>query len=506
MKRRTLRACLGVCAVLCACWRPTAHASPLFETVGDVGATAAFTARSTPEGSGAAFFNPALLTDTQSGVTLAFMLLNQRIGVALDGRPTTAYAVPGGLENARSAVGDRFELYPIPTNILQYGREETTTKPALAAHPRQGDGSGHSTQSYFLAGFVLRMFDDRVSFGFHGLIPSGQFTRMRAFYNDEREQYFSNSLHPELYADRMMALSLALGMGVKLHDSLSVGIGTSFALKTSVMAGAYVVDTGNFTNLLLNMDAPVEMGLAPHFGVNFKPTDFLRFTATAHSPQQIELGAGFAFLLPNLIAEQSELNFVLDYMPWRIHVGGAWDILEESEHVLTLSAGAVYATWSDYVDRHGDTPSPNFTWSDTLAPTLGLTYQYDRFRASINSSYVPTPVPLQRGRTNYVDNDRLGSSFGAEYAFDVLDTKLKFGGQFQAHMLVERYNAKYLVDSSAVSGLDTEYVRDEVPDGAKVGTEEVLGAAGLQTNNPGWPGFASGGWLLNASLYVAMAF
>jgi hypothetical protein len=30
-------------------------------------------------------------------------------------------------------------------------------------------------------------------------------------------------------------------------------------------------------------------------------------------------------------------------------------------------------------------------------------------------------------------------------------------------------------------------------------------AQDLQTNNPGWPGFVSGGWLSGAALYVAIA-
>ena len=36
--------------------------------------------------------------------------------------------------------------------------------------------------------------------------------------------------------------------------------------------------------------------------------------------------------------------------------------------------------------------------------------------------YQPQPVPLQTGRTNYVDNDWMGADVGVDYGFIVLDT------------------------------------------------------------------------------------
>ena len=63
----------------------------------------------------------------------------------------------------------------------------------------------------------MKLFEQRLALGLHGLIPNGEFTKLRAFYNDEREQYFSNSLHPELYSDRMTALSLAFARRRRAH-------------------------------------------------------------------------------------------------------------------------------------------------------------------------------------------------------------------------------------------------------------------------------------------------
>lgn len=484
----------------------TAHASPLFELVGDPGATGSLQARVLCADSAAAYFNPALLTEAPEGVTLGVMVLNQRIGVTVDGRPGTEFAIPEGLENARNSEGERFALYPAATNLLQFGRTETASKPALDARPRQGAGSGHSTRTYVVAGIVAKLLKDRVALGLHALLPAGEFTRMRAFFNDEREQYFSNSLHPEMYADRMLALSLASGVGVKITDELSLGLGTTFALETSVNAGAYVIDASNLSNILLSMDAPVHMGVAPHFGVSYLLANRLRLSATAHTPQRIELGTGFTFLLPNLIEDASSLKFVLDYMPWRAGFGAAFDIVKSPSTSVSVVANVLWANWSTYKDRHGEVPSGTYAWRDTFSPTLGARYQKDRLTTALDLTYVPTPVPLQTGRSNYVDNDRLGGSLGAEYKFDALGTTLSVGAQAQIHHLLTRFQRKLPTETSPDGTIvDPERVRDEVPDDAVLNGSPVIGAEGLQTNNPGWPGFSSGGWILAGTVHVSIA-
>lgn len=492
-----------VTAVLTA---STALASPLLELVGETSASGGgLQARTVPGGSAAAYFNPALLTDTPEGASLGFMVLRQQINLALDGRPGTEFAVPEGIENARDGEGMRFDIYPAPTDLLQYGRQETALQPALTARPRQGAGSGHETLQYFTAGIVVKLFRDRVAFGFHGLIPVGEFTRMRAFFNDEREQFFSNSLHPELYADRLLAVSIALGLGVRLTDWLSLGAGATLALKANVGAGAYVLDAGNLANLLLNVDAPVEVGVSPHVGILCKPTDRFRLTATAHSPQQVELGAGFSFQLPNLIADQSTLRFVLDYMPWRFSLGASYDLIQTPSHVLSVAASGVLSRWSTYRDRHGDTPRAPYGWSDTLSPTLGVRDRLGRVSTALDLTYAPSPVPEQTGRTNYVDNHRVSGALSFEYGFEAWDTAVKVGAQIQAHILLGRYHQKLRTptrpDGEVIA---PELVKDELPDDALVGGQPVEGAQGLQTNNPGWPGFGSIGWVGATSLYMTV--
>jgi len=488
-------------------WLPSsASASPLQDLAGDTASSAAMQARTLAGGSGAAYFNPALLTVAPSGVHIGFFVLNQQYGIALDGRPGTQFAIPEGVENFGHMGGGRFDNYPIATNLLQFGRMKDARTEAFEARPRQGAGSGHKLLTYETVGIVVKMYKDRLALGFHGLIPNGEFTKMRAFFNDEREQYFSNSLHPELYSDRMTAVSMALALGLKLTDQLSIGAGATIALKAGVGAGAYVADTGNLGKIQLAMDASVNIGISPHFGVSFNPTPRLHLTATAHSPQQVEMVADFKFLLANGIEQSSGLRFLLDYTPWQVGAGAAYDLIQEEHESLTVAGNALFAAWSTYIDRHGDRPSPAYAWSDTLSPTVGARYRYHKISTSLDLMYMPTPVPQQTGRTNYVDNDRVTTGLGAEYSFELFGSNMKVGAQLHVHRLVPRDQVKLLTPTRPDgANLAPERVKDELPDDAQRSGQPVAGAGGLQTNNPGWPGFSSGGWITGGALYLSVA-
>jgi hypothetical protein len=114
-------------------------------------------------------------------------------------------------------------------------------------------------------------------------------------------------------------------------------------------------------------------------------------------------------------------------------------------------------------------------------------------------------VPAQTGRTNYVDNDRVSGSLGAEYRFSLWKTGMHVGAQGQVHRLLPRQQAK-LPTPTRPDGknLAPELVKDEVPDDTQISGEPLANAAGLQTNNPGWPGFASEGWIFGATIYLAV--
>src|SRR4051812_3002 len=200
------RACI---AVGIACSFPCiAHASPLFELGGAVNGNGGLSARAIESGAASTYFNPALLTDAEQGVDVGIYVLSDQIGIHVLGRPSGS-DIPVDSINAEQPGGGRFVRYGIPTQWLQQGKPADPPDTPLRSRARQAEGTGHNTRAYQIIGLVTKLFDNRLTLGIYGMIPYSEFTGAAAFYSDEREQYFSNSLHPELYSDRMTATSFA---------------------------------------------------------------------------------------------------------------------------------------------------------------------------------------------------------------------------------------------------------------------------------------------------------
>lgn len=481
-------------------------ASPLLETVGDTLSTAAMQPRTLAGGSAAAYFNPSLLLDSPAEIAVGLVVLRQSIGVTLYGRPGPEYAIPDGIENGSRSDGTGFESYGVGTNLLQFGKEGDTPQASLRARPRQGAGTGHDTGTYASVGMNVHLFDGKFALGFHGLVPNGDFTQLNAFYNDEREQYFSNSLHAELYSDRMTAISFGAGACLKITDELSLGLGATLGLQAGVQAAAFVADASQLGDILIDVTAPVNISVAPHFGVSYHVTDRVHLTATAHAPKQIDLNTNFTFLLASGVEQESGIQFVLDYSPWMIGTGGELVLVENRKHRLALATSLLFAQWSTYINRHGERPRDSYAWADTLSATGGVRYRFRDLTTLVDVGYVPSPVPEQTGRENYVDNDRFTSALGAQYEIELWGTPMRVGALFNALRLIPRENHKRETPTDPGGDIiQPDLVVDEVPDDARLGRQPVPGAAGLQTNNPGWPGFESRGWVLSGSVYLAIS-
>ena len=161
----------------------SAFASPLLDLAGGTDGAGAMQAGTVEGGASAAYFNPALLVEAPSGLTIGILTLSEQIGISLDGRPGTQFAVPDGVANATHANGSALGNVPLPTGLLQNGQAATSLAPAIPAHPRGAAGTGHQTFVYQTLGFVARLFDGRLALGFHGIVPDGDFTNLNAFYS-----------------------------------------------------------------------------------------------------------------------------------------------------------------------------------------------------------------------------------------------------------------------------------------------------------------------------------
>ena len=91
---------------------------------------------------------------------------------------------------------------------------------------------------------------------------------------------------------------------------------------------------------------------------------------------------------------------------------------------------------------------------------------------------------------------------GAHYSFELLGLDWRAGATAQLHRLLPRDHTK---DPSS-----SDPVVDEVPDNTEYlgdgAFEPVSPREGLQTNNPGYPGFSSEGWLFGGGVTLALLF
>jgi hypothetical protein len=479
-----------------------AKASPLFELSGDTLGTGGLSARTRASGAAATYFNPALLSDAEQGFELSEMAIYDHIRTIYDARP-------GGVDIPVSAA-DRFgDAQPsIPTDWLQNGCGDAPTC-KLPAAPRGGDTSSGETRFYQGIGLVNHVWPKVLSLGFYALVPIGPFTTGHSFFVDEREQYFTNSLHPELYSDRLTAISLAFGAGVRITRQLSLGISATLALKNDANANTFTGDPDNVHDTIeLSTKLKVLNSVSPHGGIHYTPLKWLSLAATVHSPQRTEIVTRFANLLSTGDWQWAERTAVLSYMPWIVGLGGEARVLNiEKWHTLSVSVQATYERWSKYVDRQNEKPKGPYAWDDTFNFVLGARHTFhERLTSFADVSYRPSPVPAQTGRSNYVDNDRWSGDLGIQYLIPLENhrVKLRFGAQAQVHVLPSRHQTKKTPNGN------THLVRDEWPDDTIDRTtnppQVIAEAKGLQTNNPGFPGFGSDGLIVGGGINMAVLY
>lgn len=517
LRARAVRdACLRRPWLSCTCaWlvlAGSAHASPLFELMGDATGDGGLVARHAGAGAASTFFNPALLPRAEERLEAGVLLLMD--GIDVDVAPRTDADTRVAPEAAGAFHGngalEPVSPPPIPTAWLEHGCardcEQALVDDPVTARPRQGADAQADPLAYLGFGLVDRLVEDKLVFGLYLLVPLSELTRATSFYNDEREQYFSNTLYPELYSDRLEATSIAFGFGSRPIERLSLGVSFTFAFDNRADAPTFVPDASRYEELLIRNDVRAEQSLAPHFGVAVEPVDDLVLTATLHTRQALSIEAGFSAFLPDGSEQHATRRFTHHDQPWSAALGAEARLKFRSWHVLGLAAGATFTSWSHYRDRHDEAPSGAYAWSDTLTPSVGVRHTWGRTDALLDASWVTSPVPEQSGRTNYVDTDRLALAAGVQYRFAWLGADLRAGLHARVDRLLPRTDDKR-VPPKGYRGDDL--VRDEVPDDSVRKTETDVAVEprdGLQTNNPGHPGFSLEGWILAGGASVALLF
>lgn len=468
-----------------------ARAGATLELTGAPTSTNSMSARVLGRGAAVTYFNPALLPDTPPTTEAGYFLLITHTSIDLQPRPA-GVDVPDSIYDAQLAgpggTTQRLALRPLPTSKLVNPRRNTLVR---------------DTTGYAALGVVRPLFGDRLVFGFYTLLPLHSFLEQHGFFSDERSQYFTNQLHYELLGDRKTMTTFAVAFGSRLTDWLSVGGGADITIGTRTDMAVYVPDAGDQSEVLLGPNIRTATTAAPYFAVLTHPTERLKLTMLVHLATSIDTDGQNQLRFWNYTYPKGQdsikqiYQFSQGYEPLRVAIGGVYS---GRRHGLgknwEIGAQAVLTRWSQYRDRHNERPLD--TWKDTISPTLGAALDMGNQRVAADLGYVPSPVPDQTGRTNYIDSSKIVASLAFDTPTSVLGASFGMGFYLSGQLLLKT--------SATKSASAAHPVIDEVPDNATdiVKNQPLPGAKGLQTNNPGYPGWSAQGWMLGGGFALRL--
>jgi len=349
-------------------------------------------------------------------------------------------------------------------------------------------------------GTHTRFLNDLLAVGFYALLPIKAMEAQAPFYSDEREQYFSNSLHFELLEDRLSGSTLSFALAGRLSESISLGAGVTMNTDSSAISDVFIGDAAYQAGAMIVPRVEVQTSWTPHFGLVFDPDNPFQLSAAVHLKNQSSVEAKSAVQFWNYPYKEGatsidqEVSLGYKMLPLRAQLGVLWDSRESEANGWAVGAEATWTQWSDYTNRYGEAPS--LAWKDTLTINAGGSLDLQEHEIGVDLRYRPSPVPDQTGRTNYVDNDRLAASLAWEINLPLRST---LGLQLQLHYLLPRETQKS-TDSS-------DPVIDEFPDSVDIKSDApIADSEGLQSNNPGYPGYDSSGAITVGSLYYKLQF
>lgn len=502
----------------------TAMAASLFETVGSPDLMHPFNLRVIGLGPEAAYYNPALLIGQKDQLKLGFGMSAGDFNIAYM-RKDPRYDVPGEIRDRNSSLithdGAEVPLEdkrytPLPTEDLIHKRGSYETK-SMADHP-------DFLNFYTLLAGNMSWFDGWLSGALYVELPASQLTGQVPYYPDERDQFFGNSLHFELFGDRLESFHLVMALAGKIGDWLSLGAGATVGVQAVADIGVYVADASSPEYLLFDPAISVHALplFAPHFGFVVTPIDDLAITGTIHLPNlnfdfnlDVDIQVrGFDSLYdddPNSPGEKlkwlnSGLRTNYGNDPLRFSLGVMYSFPKVEGWRISLIANALYTMWSQYRDRHAERPLDK--WVDTVKPAFGVNVSSEDREFGFDWTYHMTPVPDQTGRSNYVDNDRIAFAIGYTEFFKFEKFTLAGGMSFQTQVLFKRTTVKTRTEEGFVSAADAPYnsVVDEYPEMTDSEGNVYPGSVGFQTNNPGFPGYWTRGVLFGSGIFAKFIF
>ncbi|MCX7945084.1 MAG: outer membrane protein transport protein [Deltaproteobacteria bacterium] len=333
-------------------------------------------------------------------------------------------------------------------------------------------------------------------------------------YNDEREAIFSNRLYFTRFGQWEKIAAGIAGASYEILPQFILGMAAQITITTKTHLSIYIPDASVQDYSLANADAKISTGIRPILGMILRPIDWLSVGVVFRDESWVEVAGTGELLLWNYheadpyktIPKRAIQSFpmAIAYEPREYQIGAG---LKASR--LTTQLAVMYQEWPLYRDHHNKHPfildnpmdsktEKKFHFNGTFNYLGSVSYEYsDKKTFRFGFAYYPTPVPPQIGRTNFVDNDLIAASIGYKYDFRLLNREFTFNTMAQVFYMAKRITYK-----------DPTLILDEFPDDSTtlLSNSPMLEAKGLQTNNPGFPGYEAGGYLLSVGANLIYYF
>lgn len=333
-------------------------------------------------------------------------------------------------------------------------------------------------------------------------------------YNDEREAIFSNRLYFTRFGQWEKVAAGLAGASYDILSNLTLGLAAQITVTTKTHLSIYIPDASVQDYSLANVDAKISTGIRPIAGLVLRPLDWFSVGLVFRDESWVEVAGTGELLLWNYheadpyktIPKRAVQKFPLAiaYEPREYEIGIGARLSD-----FTGQFAVMYQEWPLYRDQHNKHPyvldnpmdsetEKNFHFKGTFNFLGSINYDYSANRAlQLGFAYYPTPVPPQVGRTNFVDNDLVAFSLGHRYDFRFYNRNVTLNGMAQFFYMFQRTTYK-----------DPKLILDEFPDDSTtlLSNSPMLEAKGLQTNNPGFPGYEAGGFILSLGVNLLYYF
>jgi hypothetical protein len=436
--------------------------------------------------------NPSLMSFSKNGIWFGFDAAGNNLRIDVEPRGE-AFLVPEGMDL---------------TDPEGWEGQQPQPSERLAGDNR---GTSKVRSSFLVHLAAIESFDVpglRVGLGLS--IPLPNLVGFGAWYNDEREQFFSNKLHFERVGQWDEIFSIYPAISYSPLDWFSFGVALKVGLAMSLDVGMYVSSVNNLETPAIAPQGEVTPAVQPILGMAFRTPIGLQFGLTYTHESYVDIALDVDVQIADVAAPskdpeapaqpgdpfQQSHRFVLGYEPIAIAAAAGYEKGPWSAEVV-----ATLELWSRYLDKHGNDWFGGFydpTFRNVVSVKGGLEWQaVDWFAVRGGFAYLPSPMPMLTGRYNYVDNDVFRPSLGAGLSLPVGDKLLT--ADLSLALLILRGMQVHKNPDSLV---------DEVPDNVldSYTSKRWEPGQGFQTNNPGWPGFEFSGVVFHAGVTLGLVY